>query len=118
MRLHGTVSRRMWQPLFVNTPEENVPIGHITNGVHVQSWVAPQMHLLFDRHLGTDWPKHQRQPETWVGIDTVEDAELWETQQVLEGPADQLRAEPPGRRRPGAATSPTRPSSGPWRPST
>ena len=60
-----------------------MPIGHITNGVHVQSWVAPQMHLLFDRHLGTDWPKRQRHPETWVGIDTVEDAELWETQQVL-----------------------------------
>ena len=81
--LHGTVSRRMWQPLFVNTAEENVPIGHITNGVHVQSWVAPQMHLLFDRHLGTDWPKHQRLPETWEGDQPVEDAELWETQQVL-----------------------------------
>ena len=38
--LHGTVSRRMWQPLFVNTAEENVPIGHITNGIHVQSWVC------------------------------------------------------------------------------
>jgi starch phosphorylase len=81
--LHGAVSRRMWQPLYTNAPEENVPIGHITNGVHVQSWVAPQMHLLFDRHLGTDWPTHQRLPETWKGIETVEDAELWETQQVL-----------------------------------
>jgi starch phosphorylase len=80
--LHGTVSRRMWQPLFVNTTEENVPIGHITNGVHVPSWVAPQMHLLFDRHLGTDWLRRQRHPETWLGIETVADAELWETQQV------------------------------------
>jgi starch phosphorylase len=81
--LHGAVSRRMWQPLYVNTAEENVPIGHITNGIHVQSWVAPQMHLLFDRNLGTDWPTHQRHPETWVGINKVEDAELWENQQVL-----------------------------------
>jgi starch phosphorylase len=81
--LHGTVSRRMWQPLYVNTVEENVPIGHITNGVHLQSWVAPQMHQLFDRHLGTDWPLHQRLPQTWKGIETVEDAEMWETQQVL-----------------------------------
>ncbi len=81
--LHGTVSRRMWQPLYPGRTEEEVPIGHITNGVHVQSWVAPQMHLLFDRHLGTDWPSRQRHPETWEGIDTVEDAELWETQQVL-----------------------------------
>jgi len=81
--LHGSVSRRMWQPLYVNTTEENVPIGHITNGIHVQSWVAPQMQLLFERHLGTDWTKNQRLPETWLGIGTVDDAELWENQQVL-----------------------------------
>jgi starch phosphorylase len=81
--LHGAVSRRMWQPLYVNTAEENVPIGHITNGVHVGSWVAPQMQLLLDRHLGADWPRHQRLPETWAAIRTVEDGELWETQQML-----------------------------------
>ena len=81
--LHGAVSRRMWQPLYPQKAEEEVPIGHITNGVHVLSWVAAQMHLLFDRHLGTDWPKRQRDPQTWEGIKTVEDAELWETQQVL-----------------------------------
>jgi starch phosphorylase len=81
--LHGRVSRRMWQPLYPERPEEEVPIGHITNGVHVQSWVAPQMHLLYDRHLGADWPARQRHPETWEGVQTIEDAELWETQQVL-----------------------------------
>ena len=81
--LHGVVSRRMWQPLYPGSAEENVPIGHITNGVHVQSWVAPQMHLLFDRHLGADWPKWQRKPETWKAIENVEDSEIWETNQVL-----------------------------------
>jgi starch phosphorylase len=81
--LHGRVSRRMWQPLFHNRSEDEVPIGHITNGVHVQSWVAPQMHLLYDRHIGTDWPKRQRYPETWSGVETIDDPELWETQQVL-----------------------------------
>ncbi|MGO9596651.1 MAG: alpha-glucan family phosphorylase [Isosphaeraceae bacterium] len=81
--LHGMVSRRMWQPLYPQLTEENVPIGHITNGVHVQTWVAPQMTLLFDRHLGVHWSRDQRLPETWEGIDTVDDAELWETQQVL-----------------------------------
>jgi starch phosphorylase len=80
--LHGTVSRRMWQPLYLNTAEENVPIGHITNGIHVQTWVSPQMHLLYDRNLGSDWPRHQRSPETWALIGRVEDAEMWETQQV------------------------------------
>ncbi|WP_165232240.1 alpha-glucan family phosphorylase [Aquisphaera insulae] len=81
--LHGVVSRRMWQPLFGNVPEENVPIGHITNGVHVETWLAPQMALLLDRHMGVNWSVRQRHPETWEGIDTVDDAELWETQQVL-----------------------------------
>ena len=81
--LHGQVSRRMWQPLYPNKAEEEVPIGHITNGVHLLSWVAPQMQLLYDRHLGTEWSKRQRNPDAWEGIDTVEDAELWETQQVL-----------------------------------
>ncbi|MDR3637402.1 MAG: alpha-glucan family phosphorylase [Isosphaeraceae bacterium] len=81
--LHGRVSRRMWQPLYPTRSEEEVPIGHITNGVHVLTWVAPQMHLLYDRHLGTDWPKRQRFPEAWDGIRNIDDAELWETQQVL-----------------------------------
>jgi starch phosphorylase len=81
--LHGRVSRRMWHPLYPTRSEESVPIGHITNGVHVLSWVAPQMHQLFDHHLGSDWPKHQRFPETWAGIERIDDAELWETNQIL-----------------------------------
>jgi starch phosphorylase len=81
--LHGQVSRRMWHPLYPNRPEEEVPIGHITNGVHVPSWVAPQMHQLLDRHLSIEWTKRQRFPETWAGVQTIEDAELWETQQIL-----------------------------------
>lgn len=81
--LHGSVSRRMWQPLFPSKGEEEVPIGHITNGVHVPTWLAPQMRELYDRHLGPDWPQRQRFPETWKGIDAIKDAELWETQQVL-----------------------------------
>ena len=53
--LHGEVSRAMWTGLFPGKPEDEVPIGHITNGVHVPSWLAPQMFRLYDRHLGTDW---------------------------------------------------------------
>jgi starch phosphorylase len=81
--VHGSVSRRMWHPLYPNRTEEEVPIGHITNGVHVPTWLAPQMRELYDRHLGPDWPERQRLPETWQGIDTLSDDELWETQQVL-----------------------------------
>ncbi len=81
--LHGQVSRQMWHPLYPNRPEEEVPIGHITNGVHVRSWLAPQMAQLFDRHLGPNWLERQSDPATWAGIAQVDDLELWETQQIL-----------------------------------
>jgi starch phosphorylase len=81
--LHGRVSRRMWHPLYPQKSEEEVPIGHITNGVHVLTWLAPQMRELYDRHLGPDWPDRMCHPETWKAIDTIDDAELWETQQIL-----------------------------------
>ena len=81
--LHGTVSRRMWQPLYPQKIEEEVPIGHITNGVHILSWVAPQMQQLFTRHLGADWQQRQRDPLLWAEIQNVDDGELRETQQVV-----------------------------------
>ena len=81
--LHGQVSRQMWHPLYPNRTEEEVPIGHITNGVHVKSWLAPQMQLLFNRHLGPDWDRRMSDPDTWAAIHHIDDAELWETQQVL-----------------------------------
>jgi starch phosphorylase len=81
--LHGVVSRQMWQPLYPGKTVEEVPIGHITNGVHVRSWLAPQMHHLFNQHLGADWDRRMSEPETWAGIHNIDDAELWETQQVL-----------------------------------
>jgi starch phosphorylase len=81
--LHGQVSRNMWQGLWPHRQEEEVPIGHITNGVHVLSWLAPQMAKLYDRHLGPDWPQRSGTPEIWETIDAVDDGELWETHQVL-----------------------------------
>jgi len=81
--LHGAVSRRMWHPLYPGRSEEQVPIGHITNGVHVLTWLAPQMRELYDRHMGPDWPGRIRDPRTWRKLDNMEDAELWETTQVL-----------------------------------
>ncbi len=56
--LHGEVSRAMWTSLFPGKSEDAVPIGHITNGVHVPSWLAPQMCRLYDRHLGVGWQRN------------------------------------------------------------
>ena len=77
--LHGEVSRAMWTGLCPGKPEDEVPIGHITNGVHVPSWLAPQMYRLYDRHLGTNWHLHSSEARIWEGIENVDDGELWET---------------------------------------
>jgi glycogen phosphorylase len=77
--LHGEVSRAMWTGLFPGKPEDEVPIGHITNGVHAPTWLAPQMFRLYDRHLGTGWHLRSSEAKIWEGIDNVDDGELWET---------------------------------------
>ncbi|WP_263351536.1 alpha-glucan family phosphorylase [Acidicapsa acidisoli] len=77
--LHGEVSRAMWVSLYPGKPEDAVPIGHITNGVHVPSWLAPQMCRLYDRHLGVGWQEKSGSAKTWEQIESVDDGELWET---------------------------------------
>jgi starch phosphorylase len=81
--LHGRVSRQMWQNLWKDRPESEVPIGHITNGVHTPSWLAPQMYTLYERYLGRDWQAHITNPEVWNGIYEIDDAALWEVHQVI-----------------------------------
>jgi starch phosphorylase len=81
--LHGRVSRQMWQPLYPQVSEEHVPIGHITNGVHVMSWLSAPMRAIYNRHLGPDWPQRMSDTRLWRRMKEVDDAELWETQQVL-----------------------------------
>ncbi len=75
--LHGEVSRAMWKGLYPGRPEDAVPIGHVTNGVHVPSWLAPQMAKLYDRHLGVNWHKQSGADHTWAAIEDVDDGELW-----------------------------------------
>ncbi len=81
--LHGQVSRRMWSDLWPQHREAEVPIRHVTNGVHVSSFLAGQMKSLYDRHLGPDWMAHMEEPEAWAGLADVDPGELWETHQVL-----------------------------------
>src|SRR3984885_7637604 len=77
--LHGEVSRAMWRGLNPGKDEDRVPIGHITNGVHVPSWLAPPMSRLYERHLGTGWQQHGAEAKIWDGSDRRADGELWET---------------------------------------
>jgi starch phosphorylase len=81
--LHGRVTRRAWQALWPHHREDEVPVGHITNGVHVRTWLAPAMQELYNRHVGADWGENLPDPKMWARIDSVLDAELWETHRTL-----------------------------------
>ena len=77
-RRHGAVAREMWRGLWPERSLEAVPIGHVTNGVHLPSWVGPAMRGVLERHLGEDWWRRASEPATWEALDAVSDAELWE----------------------------------------
>ncbi|MCC6765621.1 MAG: alpha-glucan family phosphorylase [Deltaproteobacteria bacterium] len=82
-RLHGAVARAMWQALWSDHAVEDVPIGHVTNGVHVGTWMAPAMQALLDRHLGPDWRRWHAGDAGWDGIADIPNAELWGVRSVL-----------------------------------
>lgn len=80
--LHGVVSRRMWHCLWPSKTEEETPIGHITNGVHVPTWQAWQMKLLFERTM-PGWTQESFDPEVWSQVYNIDAGELWETHAAL-----------------------------------
>jgi starch phosphorylase len=75
--LHGEVSRKMWNFLWPDRNAEDVPITHITNGIHTGSWIARRMGLLFNRHLGSEWIHHLDDMDTWARVENIPDGELW-----------------------------------------
>lgn len=81
--LHGQVSRAMWNDLWPATPPDEVPISHITNGVHQQTWLAPAMERLFDKHLPTTWREQDDEPTLWAKVHDIPDAALWEVRQQM-----------------------------------
>jgi starch phosphorylase len=78
-RRHGEVARRMWHSLWPDLPEDKVPIDHVTNGVHVPTWIEPKMELLFNKYLGPNWLADHDDPAIWERIEEIPDEELWET---------------------------------------
>jgi len=81
--LHGQVARQMWSFLWPALPVEQVPIGHITNGIHTGTWLARRLWLLFDRHFEPGWLEHLDDPQTWESIERIPDAELWAVRRHL-----------------------------------
>ena len=75
---HGVVARGMWHEMFPHGPIDRVPIEHVTNAVHLPTWMAPPMRELLSGHFGAGWERHASDPELWAGVDAIPDEELWE----------------------------------------
>jgi starch phosphorylase len=78
-KLHGKVSRRMWQCLWPGVPEEELPIAHVTNGVHFRSWISSEMNQLYDRYLGPAWHEEPADARAWNRVVSIPAEELWRT---------------------------------------
>ena len=74
-RRHGEVARQMWHALWPDRDEP--PIGYVTNGVHVPTWIGAPMRGLLERALGDEWLARAADPEAWASIDHVPAGELW-----------------------------------------
>ena len=74
--LHGEVSRKMWRGVWNDIPEEDVPIGHVTNGVHLSTWVAPKMQQLLSAAIGPEWDS-TLDPAIWSNISKLKTQDLW-----------------------------------------
>jgi starch phosphorylase len=84
-QLHGQVSRQMWQSVWPDRPVEEVPIGAITNGAHVPSWISTTLKDLFSDYLGQDWEERHDDPALWDRLDEIPDGVLWAAHQQLKG---------------------------------
>jgi glycogen phosphorylase len=76
-KLHGVVSREMFQNMWKDVPIDEVPITSITNGVHARSCVAKSVQELYDRYLGPEWSEKSIEDPIWHKIDSIPDEELW-----------------------------------------
>ena len=80
-KLHGAVARKMWQNIWKCFPEDEVPIGAVTNGIHTETWVARELSELYDRYLGPAWRTETDNLNVWKGIENIPNEELWREKQ-------------------------------------
>ncbi len=80
-QLHGEVSRKIWSRIWPQLPNEQVPIGNITNGVHAKTWLSGELVGLYERYLGAGWSDEIVDKELWDGIDRIPDEEFWQIHQ-------------------------------------
>jgi starch phosphorylase len=82
-QLHGKVARRMWHGLWPEVKEDETPISHITNGIHVPTWAALEMSRLYEKHLGQGVSKRYDDTNLRELVLNIPDEELWAVRQIL-----------------------------------
>jgi starch phosphorylase len=82
-KLHGTVSQKMFQPVWKGYFPEELHVGYVTNGVHLPSWATSSVKALYEKHFGDSFYADQSNPESWKKIWDVNDEELWELRMHL-----------------------------------
>ncbi len=80
-KLHGEVSRDMCKDVWPGLPEEEVPVGSVTNGIHVRSWISREMGEVYDRYLGVGWSDNPSNRGLFERIEQIPDEEIWRTHQ-------------------------------------
>ncbi len=78
-RLHGRVSRAMWRDVWPGVPVDELPLTHVTNGVHPQTWISSEMRDLYDRYLGPRWTEEPGDTRVWTRGEQIPGEELWRT---------------------------------------
>ncbi|GMQ77661.1 MAG: alpha-glucan family phosphorylase [Anaerolineae bacterium] len=82
-KLHGEISRKMWNSVWPTREEREVPITYVTNGIHVPTWTPTEFDKLFSKFLGPDWIERHDDPAVWARLIDIPDVELWETHKSL-----------------------------------
>jgi starch phosphorylase len=83
-KLHGDVTRTMWEPLLQERERNGQhPLTSITNGVHMPTWMSAEIAQLLDRYVGADWNERQDDPEFWNRVLEIPDTDLWNARQSL-----------------------------------
>ncbi len=76
-RLHASVSRHIWQRVWPKTMEQDLPIAHVTNGIHIPSWISKEMAENYARYLGPRWIEDPDNKMVWEKVNRIPDTELW-----------------------------------------
>ena len=82
-QLHGRITLDMWSQLWPSVPEREKLLQTVTNGVHVPTWIAPDMARLFERYLAVNWKDENDAPNFWDGIALIPDEDLWAVREAL-----------------------------------